>query len=165
MRQHVVSLCVSILLSFGGPAAIAWGIALAIVYAFNGVLCGGLFSHVAEKCMKGITPFLANRYAASTIVSISRVLFVRATGNHVAPTQILSGRSLADGCAMGRVGFRRPQPLKASAAFGMAANEIGTNDDAFCCVNAITSAKPAAHTGLCSPVIRNDGETVKLLPC
>lgn len=82
---------ISELLFVSCPAAVGRIIAELRVNAVNGVLGGGLFSHIGKKVFKATSPSIANLDALGPVIFEADVCRSRASFLHRAPSPILCG--------------------------------------------------------------------------
>lgn len=129
------------------PATVSRFIADLRVNAVNGVLGGGLFSHVGKKVFKAASPSIANLDALGPVIFETDVCRSRASFLHRAPSSILCGFLQA-------VGFHccaHHLPLKTSATLCPRRSQaiLANNRN----VSAVTRAAIAAYAA-CAATVR-----------
>ncbi len=80
---------VSVLFGLSSPTAILRKVAFIVVDSFYCMLVGWPSPHIAQKDYEVRLPFSADRYSASTVVRIFRVIRIRRALAHVIPDPIL----------------------------------------------------------------------------
>lgn len=101
---------------FRRPAAVGFGVALAVVHAIQRVLCGGAFAHVRQEGDEGRAPFWADCNAAGTVMFEHLLFRIFAALNHGAPRMVFTGLPLAVRGVHTRVPFRFVAPTRLRAA-------------------------------------------------
>ncbi len=118
---------VAVLLGARRPSAIAWAVALAVVVAFDAVLCAGSRPHVVEKVGEHV-PALANRDAPFSVVSVRLVAGVGAALAHRVPGVAFRRDASAAGVPMHQAGGVSSFSPETSARLVVAVAKVAGGD-------------------------------------
>ncbi len=144
------------------PAAISRFVVAVIVGAIEH-FSRWTFSHIGEEVSKAIgsTPTLADGYASTTVVSVLREIFVVASGEHVRPRLILTGRFTSNSMAVGGETSACCILSQTPARTRCARVKYATLDDAL--LAAVAFTKPLSLSVRCVGNTFHDSKTTKAL--
>lgn len=130
------------LLLWIGPTAILWGIAQRIVPTLDRRPLERLLPHIGKKCREIISPFFANRNAATAVVGIVGTIGVEASLAHVHPCRVLGrvGVSMLESAGAGFFG------AQTSAGFSAASTKQESQTADRFDIPAIALANPGSMT-------------------